>query len=224
MNSDQTVSAILSDLSSVRENLLSLSDDIWISIDHNDTERMKEGVQFKEEFNTLFEQFEQTSQSLSTLIRQFTGVKETDPEKQLKKTDSPENERLIIALNKKEPHYLEEDFTFKRPFAFVLKGQAFSGTETWHDVYIQVCVCLAKQNRDTFEKVLTEKTFLSSHGRKYFSRDVADLRMPGKVIDDIYAECNLSANDLAKEMRVLLGVYDINIKDMIIYLREDRNA
>src|SRR5574344_695912 len=129
MNSDQTVSAILSDLSSVRENLLSLSDDIWISIDHNDTERMKEGVQFKEEFNTLFEQFEQTSQSLSTLIRQFTGVKETDPEKQLKKTDSPENERLIIALNKKEPHYLEEDFTFKRPFAFVLKGQAFSRSE-----------------------------------------------------------------------------------------------
>jgi hypothetical protein len=224
MSSDQTVSNILNDLSSVRENLLSLSDDIWDSIDHNNTNKMEEGVQFKREFNSLFDQFEQTTQSLSTLIRQFTGVKETDPEKQIKKTNSPENERLIKSLNKEEPHYLDEDFTFKRPFAFVLNGQAFSGTETWKDLYIQVCVCLVKQNPETFDKILNMKTFLSARGRKYFSRDIKELRVGSKVTNKIFAECNLSAKDIAKELRALLRLYDIDEKNMIIYLREDRNS
>jgi hypothetical protein len=38
---------ILSDLDSVRENLLALSDDIWLSIDHNDRKALEEGVAFK---------------------------------------------------------------------------------------------------------------------------------------------------------------------------------
>ena len=35
--------SILEDLEAVRENLLSMSDDIWLSIDHNNTEEMKRG-------------------------------------------------------------------------------------------------------------------------------------------------------------------------------------
>ena len=42
---------ILQDLEAVRENLLALSDDIWLSIDHNDSEALEEGVQFKRAYN-----------------------------------------------------------------------------------------------------------------------------------------------------------------------------
>ena len=45
---------ILEDLEAVRENLLALSDDIWLSIDHNDA--LVEGVQFKQAYNQPFRQ------------------------------------------------------------------------------------------------------------------------------------------------------------------------
>ena len=42
---------ILEDLEAVRENLLALSDDIWLSIDHNDPAALEEGVAFKRAYN-----------------------------------------------------------------------------------------------------------------------------------------------------------------------------
>ena len=39
LSSENTISSILKDLVSVHENLLTLSDDIWNSIDHNDSKK-----------------------------------------------------------------------------------------------------------------------------------------------------------------------------------------
>jgi hypothetical protein len=42
----ERVREILTDLERVRENLLALSDDIWLGIDHNDTDALRAGVEF----------------------------------------------------------------------------------------------------------------------------------------------------------------------------------
>lgn len=42
---------ILDQLDQMREDLLALSDDIWLSIDHNDTQALEQGVAFKKTFN-----------------------------------------------------------------------------------------------------------------------------------------------------------------------------
>jgi hypothetical protein len=47
----QSVQSILTNLEAVGEELLALSDDIWLSIDHNDNEALAEGVRFKTTFN-----------------------------------------------------------------------------------------------------------------------------------------------------------------------------
>lgn len=39
---NKSIRNILTDLEHVHENLLSLSDDIWLSIDHNDQEALNE--------------------------------------------------------------------------------------------------------------------------------------------------------------------------------------
>lgn len=44
MTDKKIVNEILDDLTNVKENLLTLSDDIWNNIDHNDTEKLEEGV------------------------------------------------------------------------------------------------------------------------------------------------------------------------------------
>lgn len=68
------ISSILKDLTNVHENLLSLSNDIWSSIDHNNTENLEKGYQFRKEFNRLLEEFEQNKDSICVLVSQFTGV------------------------------------------------------------------------------------------------------------------------------------------------------
>ena len=45
------IRSILQQLEQVREDLLALSDDIWLSIDHNDNQALQEGVAFKKEYN-----------------------------------------------------------------------------------------------------------------------------------------------------------------------------
>lgn len=41
------IRSILEQLEQTREDLLALSDDIWLSIDHNDSQALEEGVAFK---------------------------------------------------------------------------------------------------------------------------------------------------------------------------------
>lgn len=122
--SEKTISSILKDLTNVHENLLSLSNDIWNSIDHNNPEKLDEGYQFKKEFNRLLDDFEKNKNDISVLISQFTGVKIDERPIIVEKEDS-ENQRLIKELNKNEPHEIDEDFTFKRPTAFIFNGCAY---------------------------------------------------------------------------------------------------
>ena len=47
----------MSDLERVRENLLSLSDDIRLGINHNDSEALLEGTEFKLAYNEKMAEF-----------------------------------------------------------------------------------------------------------------------------------------------------------------------
>ena len=49
--SEKTIASILKDLTNVHENLLSLSNDIWASIEHNDNEEVEKGCNFQKDFN-----------------------------------------------------------------------------------------------------------------------------------------------------------------------------
>ena len=86
--SEKTISSILKDLTSVHENLLSLSNDIWNSIDHNNSEKLEEGYQFKKEFNRLLDDFEKNKNDISVLVSQFTGVKIDEPAKIVEKEET----------------------------------------------------------------------------------------------------------------------------------------
>ncbi len=103
---------ILEDLEAVRENLLALSDDIWLSIDHNDPEALEEGVQFKREYNEKIAAFDALASELSAMIQQYTSVN-LEAEEQTGLGDQERNERIIQELNREEPHTIDEDFTLQ---------------------------------------------------------------------------------------------------------------
>lgn len=104
---------ILEDLEAVRENLLALSDDIWLSNDHNDPESLEAGVAFKRTYNVKLGAFDSLATELSTLVQQFTSVN-LAAEEQTGGDSESENRRIIHELDREEPHSLDENFTYRR--------------------------------------------------------------------------------------------------------------
>ena len=221
----ETIRAILTDMERVRENLLTLSDDIWLSIDHNDSEALQDGVQFKLAYNEKMAAFDQVSTDLSVLIQQFTDVHLDQPSTpEGEEQDDEVNQRLIRELDREEPHSLDEDFRYKRPYGFVLRGKAHTEIVTWRRVLELVCQHLDALKPELMTKLPDHPDFISNRGNRSFSTNPEDLRTAMKVTNDLYTESNLSANSIREAIRKLLQAFDIPETEMKIYLRQDRDA
>jgi hypothetical protein len=214
---------ILEDLEAVRENLLALSDEIWLSIDHNDPESLEEGVSFKRAYNEKMSAFDTLASELSTMIQQFTSVRLEEKE-QIGGDDEGENVRIIQALNREEPHTLDEDFTFKRPHGFILDGQATTGITTWQRLYELVCRQLYQHDARLFASLVDNPEFVSNRGHHSVTRDAGSLRKALPVGDGLFVECNLSANDIRNMLRRLLFAFAIEPEKLQLFLRQDRDA
>jgi hypothetical protein len=215
---------ILTDLERVRENLLALSDDIWMSIDHNDSQAMREGVEFKGQYNEKLADFDRLAGELSKLVQQFTKVQVEEEEEQDAADVPGDNQRIIRELDKETPHSLDEDFTYKRPFGFVLGEFARKDIVTWRRMYELTCRHLAQLKPEVFRGLPTNPSFVSRRGNPSFATDPGRLRAAMRVSDEIYAEINLSANSLRDNMRELLQAFGLPADAMRVYLREDRDA
>lgn len=220
---NSTINSILKDLTNVHENLMSLSDDIWNSIDHNNPEKLDEGYAFKKEFNRLLDIFNANSSEISALVSQFTGIKVEEHPKMAEKEDS-ENQRLIKELNRNTPHEITEDFTFKRPTAFIFGGYAYSEMNSWTELYVQFVTTAAKINPAKLKEMSEKSDFISKQDRKYYSSSEKDFRKAAKIMNDFYVETNLSANDFAKRIIEIINQLVMKTSDITIYLRQDRNA
>jgi hypothetical protein len=219
----QRTREILGDLEAVRENLLALSDEIWLSIDHNDPDSLEEGVDFKRHYNEKMAAFDRLSSELSTIVQQFTSVS-LESEEQSGLDDQQRNERIIQELNREEPHSIDEDFTFKRPHGFILAGRGTSGITTWRRLYEIMCQLLLRRDRDQFHALVENSDFISNRGHHNFSRDPDHLRSACQIGDDIYVEINLSANSIRDCIRRLLATFEIQEDELKLFLREDRDA
>ncbi len=222
---EDRVRRILTDLEAVREDLLALSDDIWLSIDHNDNEALEQSVEFKRNYNDRVAQFDRVATDLSTLVQQFTDVRvgdtaQVEPTEQ----DTEDTQRIIRELDRETPHNLTEDFEYTRPFGFVLGSRAVTELVTWRQMLKALCLVLADRDRTRFASLPQNPQFISTRGNRGFSRNPDELRQSMLIDDGIYAEVNLSANRIRDVMRSLLAEFGVAPEDLRIYLREDRDA
>jgi hypothetical protein len=217
---------ILTNLESVREDLLALSDDIWLSINHNDSGALQEGVQFKLEYNDKLNTFNRLSGDISRLVQHFTATDlETLPEPETQHHLAREQrERIIRELDRQTPHGLDEDWRYKRPHGLVLQGEPYVGVVTWRRVYEIVCNHLAELNPPLFKTLPEHERFISNRGNQAFSADPELLRYPMELTAGLHAEANLSANSIRDNISTLLDVFGIDIGEFRAYFREDRDA
>jgi hypothetical protein len=222
MASDRT-RRILEDLEAVRENLLALSDDIWLGIDHNDNDAIEEGVRFKRAYNDKMNAFDELASELSSMVQEYTRVTLAEAE-EVARDDSGQNERIIQELDRQVPHSIDEDFRFKRPYGFLLEGQGSTGITTWRRLFELICQQLLRRDPERFRALPENPDYISNRGNYGFSRDRDKLRSANLIGDGVYAEINLSANHICDVIRRLLDTFEIPASDLKLFLREDRDA
>ena len=170
---------ILEDLEAVRENLRALSDDIWLSIDHNDPQALEAGVEFKRAYNAKAIAFDHLASELSGLVQQYTSVY-LEAIERTGTDDREQNERIVAELNREEPHDLTEDFTYRRPHGFILDGQATNGITTWQRMYQLVCQRLIARDESRFRSLHEHPDFVSNRGHHTVTNDPSSLRLAGR--------------------------------------------
>lgn len=220
---NQRIRNILEDLEAVRENLLALSDDIWLSIDHNDPEALDRGYQFKKTYNDKLAAFDALASDLSELVQHFTAIR-LEAAEETGTDDEAENERIVRELNRDEPHRIDEDFTYIRPHGFILDGKGTIGITNWRRLYEVLCQQLAKRDPERFRSLPDHIDHISNRGHRAYNTNPDRLRRASKIAEGIYAEVNLSANHIRNEIRRLLKTFEIPEEDLQIFFREDRDA
>jgi hypothetical protein len=123
------------------------------------------------------------------------------------------------------PHGLDEDFRYKRPAVFTLDGVPFDGTHTWSQVYETLCRHLAKLKPAVFDQLPDNPDFISSRGNRSFSRQRDDLRAAADFGRGVFAETNLSANQIRDNIgRPAARRIRLPRDAFAVFLREDRDA
>lgn len=220
----QRIRSILEELENVRENLLALSDDIWLGIDHNDNEAMEQGIAFKREYNDNVAQFGKIAESISVMVQQFTNVRSTDDGRESTASDRSSRDRIVAELDIYQPHTLDEEFTFKRPYGYKLRDHAASGLNTWRALYEDLLSTLRLEAPDIYGSLPDRPETRSRRNNPYFSRDPQVLRVSSTIGDSIYIEINLSAQMIVGAIATVLPLFGYQPEEMTVYLREDRDS
>lgn len=217
---------ILEQLADVNEQLVSLSDDIWLGIDHRDNESIIEGSQFIQDYNLATSQLSKAAATVELQLLTYfkNDIESVQPVIEHGNDDTIKNQRMIKELDRSKAYSLNDNFTYKRPYGFVLKGIAYTNITTWKAVYLKVLHALYKESPAAFSALVTDKRFISKRGNPLFTEDPKKLRVAQSLPAGFYTEVNMSANSIKDTLLQVLAYFSIDAKEMKIYLREDRDA
>jgi len=218
------IKEILDTLNNLQENLLSLPDDMLLSIDPRDNESLDQGTQFIKAYNDSLSQFTESSARIAQMVKAHFGINPEEDDVVKESGNRLQRERLIAELDQTVSHTLNENFTYKRPYGFILGETAYKGLKTWKTLYLLVLAMLQTADPEKFATLPRTERFISSRGKPLLSANEHDLRLGEKLKSGLYVEVNLSANSLLKYTKDLLEHFGLDPKIMKIYLREDRDA
>ena len=218
------IKEILDRIDTLQEQLLSLPDDMLLSIDPRDNESLEQGLMFIKTYNENLNQFTLSSTKLAEQVKAYLGINPEEDELEQENYNRQKRDRIIKELDKTSPHSLDEDFTYKRPYGFILHDSAIKGLKTWKNMYLHVLNLLKTKAPEKFAQLPKEEKFISKRGNPLFSKTGKELRVAEKLSEGFFVEVNLSANMIRNNIKELLAFFGIEPLSMKIYLREDRDA
>lgn len=201
-----------------------MPDDMLLNIDPRDNESLEQGTQFIKAYNNSLSQFTESSAKIALMVKAHFGINPEEDDVVKDSGNRQQRERLISELDKTEAHYLGENFTYKRPYGFILGDTAYKGLKTWKTLYLLVLSMLQATDPAKFAALPETDRFISNRGKPLVSSNEHDLRLGEKLESGLYVEINLSANSITKNVKELLEHFGLDPRTMKIYLREDRDA
>lgn len=215
---------ILDSLNTLQEQLMSLQDDMLLSIDPRDNDSIDKGAALMKAFNNNMHQFAVSANSIAEQIKTQFGINPEDDDLEQESANRSKRERIIKELDKSQAFSLKDDFTYKRPYGFVLDDVAIKGIKTWKSMYIQILNFVYEKDPVRFQLITMEQDFISKRGLKLYDHTGENFRVAVKIPGGLFAEMNMSANTIRNVMFDLLKFFSIDPLTMKVYLREDRDA
>lgn len=218
--SQQLAQEILSDFQSLGEKLNTLSDEIWLSIDHDDPKQLQTGVRLKAAFNEKRGSFRKLKDELSRLFQEIPGTlsARSGPAALDRQENSqafgPETDDLVaVSLS------MTGDLTFTRPRGFQLVGYPPEEVRTWREFLQALCQRLLALNRERFRSLAWNRELRKKGGSPYISEDSHEFRWAIPVDEGLFVEGNLSANNVCEFARRLLTAFGIPSSQLTIRYR-----
>lgn len=115
-------------------------------------------------------------------------------------------------VSKRESAVEEGAYTYKRPLAFVFRGERHA-VSSFKDILMGLSSILLTQHGPDFDKALS----LRGRKREYFSRDFRSMTAPTEIDQSgIFVETNISANNIIARCNDLLAVLGYPQSDLQI--------
>jgi len=220
----QKIKEIIDRLNQVQEELMSVPEDMLLSINPQDNESVEDVSEKIQSFNHLNEEFSTKSAEIIREIRDFYDIGSEAETMDVESFSSEPDSRIIRELDKTVAHSIDENFTYKRPYGFVLDDVAMKEIKTWKNLFIQVLKIMHEKYPEKFDNIDEVPTFTSNRGSKLFSKSPKDLRIAEQFTEDLYVEINLSAKSLMSYLQLVMQYLGYDKSDIKIYLREDRDS
>jgi len=98
MTQHDKIKQILDTLNNLQENLLSLPDDMLLSIDPRDNESLEQGTQFIKAYNNSLSQFTDSSAKIAQMVKAHFGINPEEDDVVKESGNRQQRERLIAEL------------------------------------------------------------------------------------------------------------------------------
>lgn len=205
--------------------------ELWRSIDYRDAESFSEGTARFRVYSDLIDELRELTLRVEACLSDApapptapTSGPPPAPPPQPLPHERRSGRRTKRSMDAGLAHTLDESFTFKQPVAFEIDGVRYDGVGTWRRLYELTCRHLHARDPERFAGLPTNPRFITKRDRRDFSADPHALRVPSEILPGLFAEVNLSANDLRNRTKKLLHTFGLPSRSLVVYLGADRSA
>lgn len=241
---DGAVQALRRQLERLGQELEAVSAEIWRNIDHNDPTGLDKGVAYKQRFNQSRLPLEASVADMVTVLRDYPltdpGSGEVVTTPKVASVSAPPTSSAPTPAQAAQPvaHPAASratapparesrveasatgDMAQKLPFGFVLGGQTYTSASAWPLFYEALLEELYERAAEKLSGLADEGTSFLRGGKPLFARHPDRLNDPLTVAEALFAEADLTPEDLIEVIRGLLRELGYPLDSFKILLKE----
>lgn len=191
---------ICQEIEDLREQLLSLDEEIWGSVEHRDTKAVHAYLPLKEKINERIKIFQQAANDLLETIGEL-------PKLQLP------SELLHTQPVQETVAPLHRNFVFTKPTAFLIDGERTGPANSWRSLWQTFLTTFLEKHPEEFNLHLVQNPCIPG------VRDTGNELQDPFLCSGKWFECGLSANAIRDRIERILIHSKMNVGRVKIILR-----